>query len=97
MLKLNHPHNLTVMESINEIPDDWETEEETVVTVNPHTGEVEENLSSTGAGPQVEQVRGLIKSKPCSNCDKSMQFHPPQAALLCDNCGNVEDHRIHKN
>lgn len=85
------------MEAISDIPDSWETEDETVVTVNPHTDEVVENLSATGAGPQVKQVRGHIKSKPCSNCDKEMQYQPPNAALICDNCGATEDPRIHEN
>lgn len=85
------------MESINEIPDDWETKDVEVVTVNPHTGEVEENLSSSGAGPHIEQVRGLIQRKPCENCDAEMVYHAPNAALICDKCGSVEDYRIHKN
>lgn len=85
------------MESINQIPDEWETKEETVVTVNPHTGEVEDGLSSSGAGPQVQQVRGTIVSKPCENCEKQMLYHAPNAALICDNCGAVEDFRIHEN
>jgi hypothetical protein len=85
------------MEAISEIPNDWETEDEEVVTVNPHTGEVQENLSSTGAGPQVNRVHGVIKEKPCENCDKTMQYHPPNAALICDNCGTTEDFRLQEN
>lgn len=85
------------MEFINEIPDDWETADEEVVTVNPHTGEVEENLSASGAGPQKKQVRGTIQRKPCENCDGEMVYHAPNAALICDKCGATGDFRIHKN
>lgn len=85
------------MQSIDEIPDSWETEDVEVVTVNPHTGEIVENLASSGAGPQVDQVRGTILSKPCSNCEREMEYEAPLAALVCVGCGATEDPRIHEN
>lgn len=85
------------MKDQSEIPDSWEVTDVEVVTVNPKTGEVVDELSSSGAGPQVSQVRGTIKSKPCDNCDDEMVYEAPMGALNCLKCGmtaspKIQDH-----
>jgi len=82
------------MKSANDIPDEWEVENVEVVTVNPHTGEVINNLSSSGAGPQTEQVQGDVKSRPCTNCDGEMILEAPMGAIVCQKCGQTYAPRI---
>lgn len=86
------------MKSIDEIPNDWDTDRVEVVTINPHTGEVQEGLSSTGAGPQEDQVRGLIEEKPCSECeDGRLRFLAPEGVLECPSCMHQEQPEIQHN
>lgn len=78
------------MESIDAIPSKWETSDVEEVTVNPHTGEVVEGLSSSGAGPQVQRVHGTVTERPCPKCsepDATMIFEAPMGVLVCDYCG----------
>lgn len=77
------------MESLSEIPDDWDTKAE-VVMMHPHTGEVAENLSSTGAGPHEPTVVGRIMEKPCSNCEGRTVIAPAEGRLTCPECNYSE-------
>lgn len=85
------------MKSIDEIPDSWETDRVEVVTVNPHTGEVLDNLSTSGAGPQTQEVRGLIEEKPCGECGGDMRFLAPEGLLECMDCQHHESPEIQEN
>lgn len=78
------------MDSVDDIPSTWETKDVETVTVNPHTGEVVEQVSSSGAGPQVQQVRGTVTRRPCPNCtedDAEMIYEAPMGVIVCDYCG----------
>lgn len=83
------------MVSTEDIPDNWETEDVEIVTVDPTTGERADGLSTTGAGPQYEELRGHIKRRPCPECDEGeLIYEAPMGVMDCSRCLNTSSPRL---